>query len=103
MAKAKYHLMLCEELNGEEAERIGLVSLCVPEEELEARALEIARRLASGAQSALRHTKQALNQWMLAAGPIFDQSLEAEFLDMTGPDVREGVAAIREKRPPRFT
>jgi enoyl-CoA hydratase len=102
MAKAKYHLLLCEEVDGAEAERIGLVSLCVPEEELEERALEIARRLASGSRSAISHTKTALNEWLLRAGPIFDASLELEFLDMTGPDVREGVAAVREKRPPRF-
>jgi enoyl-CoA hydratase len=103
MAKAKYHLLLCEEVDGVEAERIGLVSLCVPEEELEERALEIARRLASGSRSAISHTKLSLNEWMKAAGPIFDASLALEFLDMTGPDVREGVAAVREKRPPRFT
>jgi enoyl-CoA hydratase len=103
MAKAKYHLLLCEEVDGAEAERIGLVSLCVPEEELEERALEIARRLAAGSQSAISHTKVALNEWLLRAGPIFDASLELEFLDMTGPDVREGVAAVREKRPPRFS
>jgi enoyl-CoA hydratase len=103
MAKAKYHLLLCEEVDGVEAERIGLVSLCVPEEELEDRALEIARRLASGSRSAISHTKLSLNEWMKTAGPIFDASLALEFLDMTGPDVREGVAAIREKRPPRFT
>jgi enoyl-CoA hydratase len=103
MAKAKYHLLLCEEVDGAEAERIGLVSLCVPEEELEERALEIARRLAAGSRSALTHTKLSLNEWMKAAGAIFDASLALEFLDMTGPDVREGVAAIREKRPPRFT
>jgi enoyl-CoA hydratase len=102
MAKAKYHLLLCEEVDGVEAERIGLVSLCVPDEELEDRALEIALRLAFGSQSALRHTKLSLNEWMKTAGPIFDASLALEFLDMTGPDVREGVAAIREKRPPRF-
>jgi enoyl-CoA hydratase len=102
MAKAKYHLLLCEEVDGVEAERIGLVSLCVPEQELEDRALEIARRLASGSRSALRHTKLSLNEWMKTAGPIFDASLALEFLDMTGPDVREGVAAVREKRPPRF-
>ena len=102
MAKAKYHLLLCEEVDGVEAERIGLVSLCVPEEELEDRALEIARRLASGARSAISHTKLSLNEWMKTAGPIFDASLALEFLDMTGPDVREGVAAVREKRPPRF-
>ena len=103
MAKAKYHLLLCEEVDGVEAERIGLVSLCVPEEELEDRALEIARRLASGSRSAISHTKLSLNEWMKTAGPIFDASLALEFLDMTGPDVREGVAAVREKRPPRFT
>ena len=102
MAKAKYHLLLCEEVDGVEAERIGLVSLCVPEEELEDRALEIARRLAAGSRSAISHTKLSLNEWMKTAGPIFDASLALEFLDMTGPDVREGVAAVREKRPPRF-
>jgi enoyl-CoA hydratase len=102
LAKAKYHLLLCEPLDGVEAERIGLVSLCVSDEELEQRSLEIARRLAAGAQPALRHTKLALNNWLRLAGPAFDASLALEFLDMAGPDVREGVAAIREKRPPRF-
>ena len=32
LAKAKYHLLLCEPLSGEEAERIGLVSLCVEDD-----------------------------------------------------------------------
>jgi len=102
LAKAKYHLLLCEPLDGVEAERIGLVSLCVPEEELEARALEIAVRLARGAQPAIRHTKLALNNWLRLAGPAFDTSLALEFLDLAGPDVREGVAAVREKRQPDF-
>jgi enoyl-CoA hydratase len=102
LAKAKYHLLLCEPLDGVEAERIGLVSLCVPEEELEERALAICERLAAGAQPALRHTKLALNNWLRLAGPTFDASLALEFLDMTGPDVHEGVAAVRERRPPRF-
>jgi enoyl-CoA hydratase len=102
LAKAKYHLLLCEPLDGVEAERIGLVSLCVPEAELEERALAIAVRLAEGSQPALRHTKLALNNWLRAAGPTFDASLALEFLDMTGPDVHEGVAAVREKRKPNF-
>jgi enoyl-CoA hydratase len=102
LAKAKYHLLLCEPLDGVEAERIGLVSLCVPEPELEERALAIATRLAEGSQQALRHTKLALNNWLRAAGPAFDASLALEFLDMTGPDVVEGVAAVREKRAPEF-
>jgi len=102
IAKAKYHLLLCEPLDGAEAERLGLVSLCVPAGELEERALAIAIRLAEGSQPAIRHTKLALNNWLRLAGPAFDASLALEFLDMTGPDVHEGVAAVREKRPPRF-
>jgi enoyl-CoA hydratase len=102
LAKAKYHLLLCEPVDGVEAERIGLVSLCVPADELEERALEIARRLAAGSQAAISHTKLALNSWLRAAGPAFDASLALEFLDMTGPDVGEGVAAVRERRPPSF-
>jgi enoyl-CoA hydratase len=102
MAKAKYHLLLCEAVDGVEAERIGLVSLCVPAGELEERALDVARRLAAGSQAAIRHTKLALNNWLRAAGPAFDASLALEFLDMAGPDVGEGVAAVRERRPPKF-
>ncbi|MDX6474137.1 MAG: enoyl-CoA hydratase [Gaiellaceae bacterium] len=102
MAKAKYHLLLCEPVSGEEAERIGLVSLCVPADELEERALDVARRLAAGSQAAIRHTKLALNNWLKLAGPAFDASLALEFLDMTGPDVAEGVAAVRERRAPKF-
>jgi enoyl-CoA hydratase len=102
MAKAKYHLLLCEPVSGEEAERIGLVSLCVPADELEERALDVARRLAAGSQAAIRHTKLALNNWLKLAGPAFDASLAMEFLDMTGPDVAEGIAAVRERRAPKF-
>ncbi|MFL5961281.1 MAG: enoyl-CoA hydratase/isomerase family protein [Gaiellaceae bacterium] len=102
LAKAKYHLLLCEPVDGVEAERMGLVSLCVPEEELEERALSIATRLAEGSQPAIRHTKLALNNWLRLAGPTFDASLALEFMDLSGPDVHEGVAAVREKRPPSF-
>jgi enoyl-CoA hydratase len=103
LAKAKYYLLLCETLTGEEAERIGLVSLCVDDDEVHDRALEIAGRLADGSAEALRFTKYALNNWLRLAGPAFDASLAMEFLGFTGADVREGVAAVREKRPPRFT
>ena len=98
MAKAKYYLLLCETLSGEEAERIGLISLAVDDGELEAVALKTAIRLAEGAPSAIRWTKYALNNWLRHAGPIFDTSLALEFMGFAGPDVKEGIAAIREKR-----
>ena len=65
-------------------------------------ALEIAQTLATGSQLAIRWTKRALNNWLKAAGPIFDQSAAYEMLGFMGPDVAEGAAALREKRPPRF-
>ena len=40
MAKAKYYLLMLWTVSGEEAERIGLVSLCVDEAELIAKAFE---------------------------------------------------------------
>lgn len=103
IAKAKYYLLLCEPITGEEAERIGLVSLCVEDDELEATALRIARKLARGSKSAIRWTKYSLNNWLRLAGPTFDASLAMEFLGFTGPDVREGIDSLRAKRPPRFS
>jgi enoyl-CoA hydratase len=102
MAKAKYYLLLCETLSGAEAERIGLISLLAADDALDARAVEIAGRLADGASTAIRWTKQALNHWLRLAGPTFDASLALEFLGFTGPEAREGLDAHRQKRPPRF-
>jgi enoyl-CoA hydratase len=102
LAKAKYHLLLCEPLTGAEAERIGLVSVCVDDDQVHDKALEIAARLAAGAPQALQFTKYALNNWLRLAGPSFDASLALEFYGFAGPDLREGVAALREKRPPHF-
>ena len=53
MAKAKYYLLTCDPLSGQEAERIGLISLCVPDEELDAKALAVATKLANGATRAI--------------------------------------------------
>lgn len=102
MAKAKYHLLTCEPLSGEEAERLGLVSLCVDDEVLQEKAVEVASRLASGAQTAIRFTKYALNNWLRMMGPNFDASLALEFLAWDGPEAKEGLASLQEKRDPKF-
>jgi len=103
MAKAKYYLLTCAPLDGAEAERIGLVSLCVDDAEVLTTATGIATELAQGAQAAIRFTKHSLNHWYRTAAPAFETSLGLEFLSFGGPDVREGLAAHREKRPARFT
>lgn len=102
MAKAKYYLLTSDFIDGKEAERIGLVSLCVPAAELLPKAFEVADKLALGSQQAIQWTKRSLNNWLRLAGPIFDQSIALEMLTFMGEDVREGLKAIREKRPPRF-
>ena len=102
MAKAKYYLLTCRTISGEEAERLGLVSLTCEEAELQAKALEVAREIAAGAQTALRWTKYSLNNWLRMAGPAFDASLALEVLGFSGPEVIEGIASHREKRKPSF-
>ncbi|HEM47342.1 MAG TPA: enoyl-CoA hydratase/isomerase family protein [Alphaproteobacteria bacterium] len=102
MAKAKYYLLTCDTLTGEEAERIGLVSLCVDDDRVQEKALEVAVQLAGMAQSAIRWTKHTLNHWYRAAGPAFDASLGYEFFGFGGPDAAEGLASHREKRAPVF-
>lgn len=103
MAKAKYYLLTCDSMTGEEAERIGLVSLCVDDDQVHDRAVEVADQLMAVSPSAVRWTKHTLNHWYRAAGPAFDASLALEFYGFGGPDVREGLASHREKRAPDFT
>lgn len=103
MAKAKYLLLTCDPLSGEEAERIGLVSLCVDDDQVQERALEVATQLAGGAQAAIRATKHTLNHWYRAQSATFDASLAYEMMGFAGPDAREGLASLREKRDPSFT
>lgn len=102
LAKAKYYLLTCDPLDGAEAERIGLVSLCVEDDELDDRSLDVARKLAAGSPSAVQWTKYSLNHWARQAAPIFDTSLALEFLGFTGADVKEGLSSLKEKREPRF-
>lgn len=103
MAKAKYYLLTCEPLCGEEAERIGLVSTCVDDDDVLATATRLADGLACGAQTAIRWTKRSLNHWYRMFGPTFEASLGLEFISFTGPDIQEGLAAHREKRAARFS
>ena len=107
MAKAKYHLLLCEPLTGEEAERIGLVAKVVDDDRLMDEALDAARRLAAGAPSAVRWTKYALNNWLRLAGPTFDAFAGTGVPGLHWPRApgRLGLAAreAQAELPARFT
>ncbi len=102
MAKSKYYLLTCDTITGAEADEMGLISKAVDDDAVVTEAFAVARRLAKGSQSAIRWTKYSLNNWLRMAGPIFDTSAALEMLGFTGPDAREGHAAIVSKRRPNF-
>ncbi len=102
MAKAKYYLLTADFVDGPEAERIGLVTKCVPDAEVVPEALAVATRLAAGSATAVQWTRRVMNHWMRQALPAFGESVALEMLGFLGPDAREGLAAIRERREPQF-
>jgi len=102
LPKAKLYLLTANQLDGKEAERIGLVSECMPGPKLMARAFELADQLALGPQRAIRWTKRCLNHWVRQAAPIFDLSVAYEGLNFMEPDASEGLHAFVEKRSPAF-
>jgi len=102
MAKAKYYLLTCEPMTGEEAERIGLVSLTVDREDVVPTAVRVATQLARGPAEAIRGTKHVLNHWLTTMAPTFEASLAMEMLTFGSADASEGISAVREKREPRF-
>jgi enoyl-CoA hydratase len=102
-ARAKQYLLTGDPLGAAEAERLGLVNRVVPAAALEEEALAFARRLAAGAPLALRYTKLAINQGLKEAARVaFDLATALEIVTFQSEDHREALAAIREKRAPKF-
>ena len=102
MARAKYYMLMCDRITGQEAAGMGLVARCVPHDELMPVVEEIAAQLASGPQFALQATKAAVNNWYLNNMAIFEHSLYAEALSQTLPDAQAGVAAVLKRETPVF-
>jgi enoyl-CoA hydratase len=102
LPKAKLYLLTADLLDGREAERIGLVSMCKPQDDVLPTALTFADALGRKPQRALRWTKRCLNHWLRQAAPIFDLSVAYEGLNFMEPDAKEGLQAFLEKRQPEF-
>jgi enoyl-CoA hydratase len=87
-----------------DAERMGLVNRALPDEEVHGAALAFATRLAAGAPLAVRFTKLAVNKLIKDALNVsFDTATALEIVTFQSEDHAEALAALREKRKPRFT
>ncbi|MGZ4681495.1 MAG: enoyl-CoA hydratase/isomerase family protein [Acidimicrobiales bacterium] len=103
-ARAKEYLLTGDPIGAVEAERIGLVNRVVPDDALEAESLALARRLAAAPPLAVRHTKAAVNNWVKqTAMASFDLATASEISTFRSDDHAEALAALRDKRAPRFT
>jgi enoyl-CoA hydratase len=103
-ARAKEYLMTGDLIPATEAQRMGLINHVVKPEELDATVLAFARRLAGGAQKAIRWSKVSVNIGLKQlAHAIMDTSIAYEVLTNTSSDHAEAVSAFRDRRKPNFT
>jgi enoyl-CoA hydratase len=103
LAKARYYLLTGETLTGREAERLGLMSVCVEDSEVLLRALKVAERIATNAQFAARWTKKALNAWVRQQAPLFELSTALQMLTLHGADLQSAMRAISNGKKPAFS
>jgi len=103
VARAKEIVYSARRVPAQEAKDIGIVMKVVPEESLGQEARALAQELAGSATYALTLAKKMFQSMCV---PTLEMLLEIENLAVCGArltqDFEEGVAAFKEKRPPRF-
>lgn len=103
MGRAMEILMLGDEIESEEAERMGLANHVVPAENLLPEALGLAQRLAQGPSLALSLTKRLLeSEWNMDLLSALEAEAQAQALMMMGSDHRAFYEAFQRKEPPDF-
>jgi len=104
LAKAKEYLLTGELLSARKAAEIGLINHCVAPEALDAAVDGFCAKLLAGAPNAIRWTKRLTKiELTRIAGAVMEAGIAYESLSVRSADHREGIAALREKRAPRFT
>ncbi len=104
LGKAMEMCLLTDEVSGPDAERIGLVTKCVPVDEFPGTVAAFAKRLANGPTRSYGLIKQLLYKSMeIDLQASFD--LEGQLQDeaFTTADHKEGVTAFLQKRPAQYT
>lgn len=102
-SKAKELIFTANIINAKEAEKIGLVNMVVPQEELMDEALKMAKKISANGQIAVKYSKAAINRGINCD---LDTAIEIE-KDLFGlcfatEDQKEGMSAFLEKRSPEF-
>lgn len=101
--RAKELIFTCDIINADEAFRIGLVNKVVAMDELMNVAMEMANKIASKSQIAVRYSKTAINRGMqtdLDSGMSIEKDLFG--LCFATEDQKEGMVAFLEKRTPDY-
>jgi len=103
-ARAKQYLLGGDLLSADDAQKIGLINVCVPAAELDGVVEKWARRLAGGARNAIQWTKATINIGLKdQAAKMLDAGLAYEMSSLRSDDHLEAIRAFQEKRKPNFT
>jgi enoyl-CoA hydratase len=98
---AKKLFLTAQKIEASEMLRIGYLTACVPAESLDEEVDRLASLLAGNAPAAMRGMKRAINEF--SRGRLDEEAADRRARDsMRGAEIKEGIKAFSEKRPPKF-
>jgi enoyl-CoA hydratase len=98
---AKKLFLTAQKIDAAEMLRIGYLTAMVPTAAFDAEVDRLAGILAGNAPVAMRGMKRAINEF--ARGRLDEEAADRRHRDsMRGAEIREGISAFSEKRPPKF-
>jgi enoyl-CoA hydratase/carnithine racemase len=98
---AKKLFLTAQKIEASEMLRIGYLTACVPAESLDEEDDSLASVLAGNALLAMRGMKRAINEF--SRGQLDEAACDQRARDsMRGAEIKEGIKAFSEKRPPKF-
>ncbi|HEV7406898.1 MAG TPA: enoyl-CoA hydratase/isomerase family protein [Bradyrhizobium sp.] len=98
---AKKLFLTAQKIEASEMLRIGYLTAVVPAESLDEEVDRLASILAGNAPAAMRGMKRAINEF--SRGQLDEAASDQRARDsMRGAEIKEGIKAFSEKRPPKF-